>query len=302
MGRAMTDPVFLADFRAQGELFWCLRCHAPLEEQRPLLDDGLATLRPLSPTGVDNPAFDAALQAEGVTCVVCHQHEGAMVGGLADPQGAPHAARAGAEARDPQTCGRCHQLEAPPFTHLARPISDTVAEWQAWRATTGRPEDCVHCHMPTLSRAVATGGPVRTSHDHRFPGAWDESLLRSAVVLVEAAIVPGAVKVVLRNEAGHNVPSGDPARALIVEAEAGGRTVEHLLARRVPLPRLRDEGDSTLRPGETREILLPLPGAEGGATVRLRFDPLAFLPVIAEQAGLPPAARMLRIAERQVSP
>ena len=57
---------------------WCLNCHAPLQNQQPLIVDGISTLRPPTVSGQPNPDFDPALQAEGVTCVVCHQKESAI--------------------------------------------------------------------------------------------------------------------------------------------------------------------------------------------------------------------------------
>src|SRR5688572_3052670 len=34
-GKAMTDPLYVADLRAQGDAFFCNHCHAPLLEQQP---------------------------------------------------------------------------------------------------------------------------------------------------------------------------------------------------------------------------------------------------------------------------
>jgi len=272
MGRAMTDPVFVADYQAQGKPFICLRCHAPLAEQQPLHAWGLLSVRPLIPMGLPNPTFDAALQSEGVTCVVCHLEDGAMVG-LLDGAQAPHPVR----RADPQrVCARCHQLEIPPLSNLDRPITDTVEEWERWKAGAGRTDTCVDCHMPEVERVVGLGGPTRVGHAHTWHGAWDEEMLRSGLS-TEAWREGDEVVVRLENLAGHNYPTGDPARALVVRAGNN----EIVLARRVPLPRLVDEGDNTLLPGERREIRLP-----AADHIQVLYERIRFLDVEAEDASI----------------
>jgi hypothetical protein len=235
MGRAMTDPIFLEDFHHQDEPFLCLLCHAPLLEQQPTVVFGLASVKPLRARQEPNPTFDRALQQEGVTCAACHLVDGVMVGPDGDP--APHPTRKDPGFREATRCVRCHQLPVPPLSHLDRPLADTHGEWEAWKAQTGRTETCTDCHMPARS--------------HTWPGAFDAELLRSGLgVSVDAD--SERVRVTLENRAGHRFPSADPARALVVRV---GRE-EVVLARRVPLPRLRDEGDTTLLPAEVRTIEL----------------------------------------------
>lgn len=262
MGQAMTDPVFLADFALQGEPFICLRCHAPLIEQQERTEWGLLSVSPLIPLTNANPTFDLELQSEGVTCVVCHLKDEAMMGSLYDV-GAPHKTHT---ADVSATCARCHQLEITPLSNLVRPITDTVREWERWKQTTGRGETCVDCHMPAVTRVVGIGGPPRTGHRHTWHGAWNDEMVRSGL-RVEARRDGADAVVTLTNLAGHNLPSGDPARALVVRS--GG--YEAVLARRVPLPRLIDQWDTSLLPGETREIRLKLEGPVQVAFQRLRF-------------------------------
>lgn len=289
MGQAFTEPLFAHDYAEEGEPYWCLRCHAPLEEQQPILDEGLRTIRPLSAKGEPNPHFDAELQAEGVTCVVCHLHDGVMVAGIDDPQGAPHPAASGDEAGE--ACERCHQLAKPPLSNLDGPLIDTYNQWRAWQEATGRDEDCVSCHMPTVERAVALGGPTRMGFSHTFPGAWDDALLADALRVQGMSRTDGAVIVEVENRTGHNLPTAEPARALVLRLlDADGGVVDEVaLLRRVPLPKLIDEGDDRLRPAEVRAIALADPG-EMGAQVRIVLDRVYAHRELAQAAGVPQEA------------
>jgi hypothetical protein len=244
MAQAMTDPVFLVDYEEQGKPPICLRCHAPLQQQRPTEVVGLLHFRPMIPVGWTNTEFDPQLQHEGVTCAGCHLADGAMVGPL-DTDRAPHPTRQGEV-----DCARCHQLPAPPLSFkLDRPLSDTIGEHERWEGT----ERCVDCHPA-----------------HRFAGAWDDETVRGSVQIIDIAHIEAGVRVRIRNRAGHNVPTGDPSRALVVRG--GGEEV--VLARRIPLPRLVDEGDTSLLPGETRDVLLPADTDEVEVVFqRLRFAP-----------------------------
>lgn len=256
MGRAMTDPIFLADYQSQGELFLCISCHAPLLEQQPSVVTGIAGMLPLRPIASPNERFDSALQREGVTCVSCHLRDGVLVG----PDGdlAPHETRKDPHFREAVRCVRCHQVPIPPLTHLDRPIADTHGEWARWQAATGRQETCTDCHMP--------------QRRHTWLGAFDRSLLREGLGVSVSADAE-YIEVTLENRAGHNFPSAEPSRALVVRAGSE----EIVLARRVPLPKMRDLGDTTLLPGETRTVRLPR--APGVDEIEVVMQPVRFLPV-----------------------
>ncbi len=301
MGRAMTDPIFLADYEAQGRPFVCLRCHAPLDAQQPQRIDGLESLIPLVGSGIANPDFNPELQHEGVTCVSCHQVGEALVAGIENPQGAPHPAHGDPTFREAKTCAPCHQLAPPPLSGLDRALPDTVAEHRRWQQITERTDECVDCHMTEVQRPAALGGPIRTSHTHRFPGAWDDDLVRGAVTIEQVQSAPGVVRVTLQNHAGHDVPTAEPSRALIVRATRNGHDIgEAVLRRSIPLPRLRDEGDNSLRPGERRTIDIALPDGLPATEVSVWFDRLFSPAVPISEDVIPMGHRTVRIAQQAI--
>lgn len=287
MGQSFTDPVFQADWSHQREFYYCLSCHAPLEAQQPTVVTGLRGLNPPREVSTVNPLFDKDLQAEGVTCVVCHLEEGALVG--------PHSVAAPHKvAQDPNfsasdRCERCHQMVSPPFpfSKSDRPLTDTHSEWSEWKEVTGRTESCTDCHMPEVNRPSAHGAPPRQGRRHTFPGGWDNEMVRSGLIIGEPSIVDGSIKIVLTNQAGHRFPSGEPARSLVVTARLWSEDAKQVaeaverIERRVKLPVGKELGDSTLAPAERRELTLSF-GAEtqGQATkasLSIVFDRLANL-------------------------
>jgi len=105
-----------------------------------------------------------------------------------------------------------------------------------------------------------------------------------------------SVEVVLHNLAGHRYPSGDPARALVVRTEWEGGSAEEVLARRIPLPRYRDLGDTTLGPDERRTFVLQVP-AEGEVRVKVYYDPVRFFDEAVRAAA--PTGPVLLFEERR---
>ncbi len=275
MAMAWTDPVFQADFDAQHQPYVCRHCHTPLEQQRPEIVTGLASLKPVRGEGHANPAYDEALRDEGVNCAACHVRDGAVVGPLAGTS-APHAVTVDPGFASVDRCAPCHQSPAPPFTGLTRPLLDVVSEWTEWKRVTGRDESCVDCHMPAVTRPLTAYTPEREGRHHTFRGGWDDALVASAVRLDAATRTPGGIRVVVTNLSGHRLPTSDPMRSLAIRATlvtADGRAPESSVAidRRVDFPAYRERWDNTLTPGETRTIDLPFAAAElslaTGATV-----------------------------------
>jgi hypothetical protein len=155
----------------------CLKCHAPLAEQK----------------------TDATLQAQGLSCAGCHvrgwKRHGppALAPSLLAIPSYPLAQLALYERAD--FCMPCHQL--PPRTAVeGRPLLDTYREWLEGPYMK-RGIQCQHCHMP--------------NREHSFLGIHDPETFRQGVALTTKASLTGGVVTVVADlanvGAGHYLPT-----------------------------------------------------------------------------------------------
>ena len=232
-GRAWTNAIFQREYKDR-PLEWCVHCHAPLREQIEQVRRG------------GGPLAD-----EGVTCVACHVRDGRM---LARTRGAgsPHDTQTSPDFGGPGYCAGCHQFNYPVIAadgavvrYTDHPMQQTVQQHaRGPRAS----RECLSCHA--------------ADHRHTFPGGHDPAMLDRAVK-VSACRDGRGLEVVLENVgAGHNVPTGDVHRHLVVRVwrpEAPERLQEAVLGRRfAPAP---DGGKLTVA-----DTTIP-----AGAVARLRF-------------------------------
>ena len=295
MATTFTSVVFQVDWEKNGRLFLCLNCHAPLENQQPLTVTGLSGLDPLRPAGKENPAFDAELQKQGVTCVVCHLQDGVIAGPRGHAEDSPHAVREVQGFGAAEQCAPCHQFPPPPGSDVRRPPSDTVGEWRRWQQQTGRSEGCIECHMPEVERPLIPDGKPRRGRRHTFLGGRSADFLRSGLTVEAPRRGADGIEVPITNLAGHNNPTGEPARALEVGltilAASGERALESIwLSRRIEVPELRELDDTSLLPGETRVLHFHVPPDEltavRGARVEVIYHRLKHYPEVRERAGI----------------
>jgi hypothetical protein len=188
--QSWSNPNFQAAFAVANLPEWCVTCHAPL--------------------GPD-VAF------EGVNCVACHIRDGVVLAAGPSP-GAPHPIRVEPTLVRPEFCGGCHQFDAPirgrpPGTPSGSPQQDTVHEWSAWAAGNPAAATCVTCHMDQGT--------------HAFPGSHDPALMRSAVDVTVDRLDGTRVRATLTPAlGGHDVPTGDPARRLVLQLCADAACAE----------------------------------------------------------------------------
>lgn len=245
----------------------CMRCHAPLAEQQPVVRPAQARAggpEPGDGSGDDAGArtyaasafFDEDLRDEGLTCAACHvrgwtRHGPQTVDASLLPlDGYPTAPLALYERSD--FCLPCHQLE-PRSAVDGRPLLDTYREWLAGPYMR-RGVQCQHCHMP--------------NREHTFKGVHDPDTFRQGIA-VEAITARGATGVVsvrarVRNVgAGHYLPTTPtPAAWLRIElvdatgAPIAGARAERRIGRQLAY---RDGGwvileDTRIPPGEALEV------------------------------------------------
>lgn len=252
----------------------CLRCHAPLAEQKALLAREMQWQQ--APSNPPPAHVPARLHLEGLTCAACHvrRHQRfgppAAAGAPAASAPAPHGGFVPHEAfRDSQFCAGCHQFSPTGARLNGKLIENTYEEWRASPAARAG-QSCQHCHMPGAR--------------HLWRGIHDADMVRQglhASLQVQRAAA-GRVSVVaeLANVgAGHHLPTyliaevvatltllgsnGDPLAVL-------GR---HVIARKADLNLTREISDSRLAPGERFrwERELPVPAGRG-QMIELRIE------------------------------
>jgi hypothetical protein len=276
--QAWTDPYFQVDWRFDRKQQICKNCHTPLQRQQEHLVLGFRDQDKWDPILEPNPAFDPALQHEGITCGVCHFRDGFILGPYGDTA-APHPVR---KMENPnQVCLRCHLVTATRWDVFYRlPPCGTVAEIRAAHGT-NRPAssgesgelvvddladiDCVGCHMPLAARAVVDGGVARPVRRHLWRGGHDPAMVKSGLTItLEHAPMTAArtrrVTLTIANVgAAHYLPTGTPDRHLTVDLRLLDRddrvvkAARHTLKRTVMWrPFIVDLWDTRLRPGEER--------------------------------------------------
>ncbi len=285
---AWTDPQFQGEIDKDPAVAWmCRNCHTPLANQQPRRVTQPGVVR--GPRTVANPAFDEALQDEGITCLSCHWRPEGLAGPHPDVQ-APHPVVYEPDFRGTELCTSCHQAVATLEDALVCNFN-TGAEWES----ANEAQTCTSCHMPTVHRAAAPGAPVREGGRHLWLGGLPPkgAVTESVQAFVEAAqpgyavtidapatATPGApVRVEARlthQGAGHRVPTGDPERHLMVAVgviAADGTVLgagEYRIGQQwVWQPVAHKRGDNRLSPGETRSYPLTFDMPDQPVTVSM---------------------------------
>lgn len=278
---AWVDRQLQEEMKKSENRWMCQNCHTPLMRQQARWPTGLTDGDVEKPEWVENPRFDAALQAEGITCVSCHLRDGVLVGptGAATPA---HPTKADPTFLSADICLRCHQAVA---TYPGKTFTCTFRTGEEWAAgpygKAGQP--CQGCHMQAVDRPSAEGAPARAGRRHYWPGGglpkvagvYPPADQLPPGLALDAAVHDGALALGLVNAAaGHMLPTGDPERfyriavrflgadgaELGTHAERIGQTWEWW-----PAP--KKLGDNRLAPGERREVAVPLP--EGTVQVEI---------------------------------
>ena len=293
---AWVDPQFQKELHKDPEVAWlCLNCHTPLSNQQPELSGATGSVR--APTRTPNPAFDAALRDEGITCLSCHWRPEGIAAAHQGVQ-APHPTIYDPTLRTEQACVGCHQAVARLEDALVCTF-DTGAEWAA--AAPGK--SCPECHMPRVTRSVAPGAPAREGGRHLWPGSllpkdeqtpaeaerfadWQPGIDASVALEPAAPGRPALARIQLTNaRAGHMLPTGDPERYLEVHATVRGADGAPLAAEAWRIgqvwewwPVARRVSDNRLSAGEVRTLTLPFVMPAGAVTAELTVEHVRISP------------------------
>ncbi len=227
--QAWIDPQFQAEIGKSDNRWLCLNCHTPLLVQQDRWPRGLIGGDVERPILTDNPAFDATLRDEGITCTACHVQDG-MVAGPGVATSGPHPVALDPRFRTGELCMDCHQAQATYEGKSFVCVFDTGAEWRRGPYD-DEGETCVTCHMPEVRRPAGVGGTPRTVRRHWWRGAGIPKV--DGRYPPPEANPPGlglevsqqGDRVVVRYgnaRAGHRLPTGDPERWVQIDVAFEG--------------------------------------------------------------------------------
>jgi len=249
--KAWTSEAFAltTNNRSQKE---CLSCHAPDK----VLVTGFGK----------EPKLRSEMVELGVDCVACHQDANDAQHGRVGRVTDSHQTVKNEKFATVEMCATCHAKFG------------TVDEWKQTKWAND-PQSCVSCHMPKVTRKIAITSQKETeTYAHTFPGADPEMFKKG--VKVEAGVSNDNLVIKLTSvEVGHNFPTGIDQIVAIVDVKVvndGQEVLKHqtLLAD----DRARGGSNTRLKPGETREITVPLQGKKGEAVIRILHKPARDLP------------------------
>jgi hypothetical protein len=290
---ALRDLQYLAEIAKPDAPRWlCLNCHIPVQNQRRYMVTPSTRLRDRGDDlrfleEVPNPGFDLKMQAESITCASCHVRlDDAGRSVIVGPRAAartPHPVREDRAALH-AVCVRCHSPGparlTPTFFCWFQTADELAAGPWAGRA------DCVDCHMPRGADGRArhhwVGGGVPKwydAYDSLLARGWTPGLDVEPVTVRREGDSLRASVTYANARAGHDLPTADPERFLLLEValvDAGGRT---LARERLRIGQRWDWGDlatgrparrvddNRLAPGERRTWSVMLPAPPPGARV-----------------------------------
>lgn len=226
----------------------CLRCHAPLAEQKALVARAMGW--PNAPRTPTPDYVPGDLDQAGLTCAACHVRAHLRYGppkAATSSEPIPHAGFIASEAfLDSRFCATCHQFPEDGPRLAGKLREDTYRQWQASAYAKDTP--CQSCHMP--------------EGKHLWRGVHDPEMLRRALdarlTLTPAPEGRLIAEVVVANRgAGHHLPTYMvPKIDLVLNLHRpGGTPVEigrDVIGWKADAIITREEFDTRLAAGETR--------------------------------------------------
>lgn len=239
----------------------CLRCHAPLAEQKALVARELGW--PNAPKEPPPGYVDGALADQGLVCAACHVRGHQRFG--PPPRGAvasdgPHGGFTVAKAfEDSRFCAHCHQFPDDGPRIAGKLMEDTYRQWAASAYSeegAGR-QTCQSCHMP--------------DRKHLWRGIHDPEMTRRAVEVTLKLRDAGdggqqAVATVRNVGAGHHFPTYMVPKVELafyrIDADGGRFELgRQFIGWSVDTPIKLELSDTRIPAGEAREFHQPFSAA-----------------------------------------
>jgi len=250
----------------QGEANDCLRCHAPLAEQKALaaLEYGWAN----APTAPMPDYVSADLHLRGNTCASCHVRRHQVFGPPAahhDP--APHGGFVEQQAfGDSRFCAPCHQFPAGARSLEGKLIENTYEEWRASPSARAG-VSCQSCHMP--------------DRRHVWRGIHDPDTVRKGLrrELELKRLDDGRLDIRARITApgvGHYFPTYVVPKVLIslhlVGAGGERELARQVIGRTVSVDMDKEWSDTRIPPGGNSELALQVAAPPAPYRVEMRLE------------------------------
>jgi hypothetical protein len=249
----------------------CMRCHAPLAEQKALMaiEHGWSA----APATAPPEYVSAQLHRQGLVCAACHVRAHSRFGPsprAVSQTPVPHGGfRAHAAFEDSRFCAGCHQFPESGTRLNGKLLENTYQEWRASRAAAAG-QTCQSCHMP--------------ERRHLWRGIHDPQMTAAALTatLEVSPLGTGRLRAqarVTNTGAGHHFPTyvvPEVALALTLidpRGRRGGVIARSVIARRANIELTQELSDTRIANGESRvlagEFARP---AEAGWHVELRMS------------------------------
>jgi len=251
----------------------CLRCHAPLAEQRALT--ALERGWPNAPASAPPAYVPPDLHLQGLVCAACHVRQHQRHGPVPQegrPQPNPDLPHGGYVAEpafsDSRFCSTCHQFEPDGRRVNGKLLQDTYEEWRNSPAAAAG-QTCQTCHMPQrrhLWRGIHDSDTVaRALHREITVRRLDGQRIRVDVALTNAG-------------AGHYLPTYVVPKIQVSVLLLGERSTlnrrlaTHVIGRSLDTALTNETADTRLAPGASHAMAIETAAGPGRWQVVLRTE------------------------------
>ena len=269
-------PGLIWQFRviSQVQANQCMRCHAPLAEQK-----ALAALQfhwPNSPTSPPPAYIGRRMFNQGVVCAACHVRRQHRFGPPPPPgmpagntPGLPHGGFTVSSAfQHSRFCATCHQSPAWGRRLDGKPFENTYAEWRTSRFAREH-ITCQSCHMP--------GGR------HLWRGIHDPKMVRRALRIslrvTRVDRTAADARAVIRSvDIGHDFPTYVTPKVYVTlyalgSGSRGREIARQIIGRSVNLRLTQEFFDTRIPPGASSVLTARLVlTSQSPARIQLRIE------------------------------